>query len=102
MAEFVTSRDFVAHLHKVFHAEAPLALELELVEVRERSNAQIEQFSVFFSGPESPCLKQGLYTLKHAEMLDLELFLVPLGPKNGCMVYEAVFSRLLTDMQTAG
>ena len=102
MAEFVTSSDFVAHLQTVFHVETPIALELELLEVRDRSNAHIEQFSVFFSGPESPFLKQGIYTLKHAEMLDLEIFLVPLGPKNARMAYEAVFSRLRSGMQPVG
>ncbi|MGA9673562.1 MAG: hypothetical protein WBQ94_30505, partial [Terracidiphilus sp.] len=51
---------------------------------------------VIFNGPASPWLRQGTYTLTHAAMSQLDLFMVPLGPKEGKMVYEAVFSRLVS------
>jgi hypothetical protein len=95
MAEFPASKDFVAHLHTAFKIETPAALELELTEVHDRSNAQLEQFSVIFTGPASPWLQQGTYTLLHPQMQGLTLFLVPLGPRDGRMVYEAVFARLI-------
>ena len=96
MAELLRSRDFAAHLHTVFRVETPVALELELTEVNERSNDKVEQFSVFFQGPASPWLRQGMHMLQHAQMQRVDLFLVPLGPREGRMVYEAVFARLLT------
>ena len=44
MPEFPASKDFVAHLHTAFKVETPVARELELSEVHDRSNAQLEQF----------------------------------------------------------
>jgi hypothetical protein len=93
MSELLTSKDFAVHLHTVFKVESPAAVELELEEIEDRSNAQLEQFSVIFTGPESPWLPQGTYTLLHPEMQQVALFLVPLGPRAGRMVYEAVFTR---------
>lgn len=95
MPELLGSKDFAAHLHTTFKVETPLALELEMAEVTDRSNAQIEQFSVIFNGPATPWLQQGTYSLLHAGMGEVNLFLVPLGPRDGQMFYEAVFSRLL-------
>lgn len=94
MPELPASKDFAAHLHTAFRVETPMALELELAEVTDRSNAQVEQFSVLFTGPASPWLRQGTYTLFHPQMQELALFLVPLGPRDDRMVYEAVFARL--------
>jgi hypothetical protein len=101
MAELLRSKDFAAHLHKIFRVETPIGLELKLDEVADTSNEQIEQFSVLFTGPESPWLQQGTYTLLHPEMDEVTLFLVPLGPRNGRMVYEAVFARLIAAQQAA-
>jgi hypothetical protein len=95
MPERLGSKDFAAHLHTIFRVETPLALELEMAQVEDRSNAQIEQFSVHFTGPESPWLRQGTYTFLHPWMGELSLFMVPLGPRNGHMVYEVIFSRLI-------
>ena len=95
MPENLTSGDFARHLNTVFKVETPEALEFELTEVEDRSSAAVEQFSVLFKGPPSPWLQQGTYELVHGEMQRLTLFLVPLGPKDGGMAYEAVFSRLI-------
>jgi len=95
MPELLTIKDFVPHLHTIFRVETPTALEFELAEVTDRSNAQIEGFSAVFTGPVSPWLPQGIYTLLHPAMQEVSLFLVPLGPRGGRMLYEAVFSRLI-------
>ena len=103
MQESLGSRDFAAHLHTTFKIETPLELELEMAEVVDRSNQQVEQFSVIFSGPVSPWLQQGTYSLQHTKMGEVSLFLVPLGPRDGRMLYEAVFSRLVaTPASTPG
>jgi len=95
MPEFLTIEDFAAHLNTAFRVDGSGDLDLELVEVRDWSNGRIEQFSVLFAGPVSPWLRQGTYTLKHPQLHELAIFLVPVGPKNAHMVYEAMFSRLI-------
>ena len=55
MPEQLGSKDFLPHLHTIFTVEAPGNQELEMIEVIDQSNAQIEQFSVYFAGPASPC-----------------------------------------------
>lgn len=95
MADHLGSKDFSVHLHQVFQVGSPSVLELELVEVTDKSNPQIEQFSILFAGPPSPCLQQGTYTLVHPDKAEITLFLVPLGPRDGHAIYEAVFSRLV-------
>ena len=49
-------------------------------------------FSILFRGPMTPVLPQRIYRIDHAVMGSFDLFLVPLGPRNGGMVYEAIFT----------
>ena len=50
-------------------------------------------FSLLFLGPEGAGgLPQRTWTLEHAALGRLDIFLVPLGPVQGRMRYEAVFS----------
>jgi hypothetical protein len=52
-----------------------------------------QAFSLLFLGPLSPqYLVQHTYRLEHEQMGTLEIFLVPLGPENGRMRYEAIFN----------
>ncbi len=95
MTELLRSEDFAPHLHTLFRVETPAAHELELVEVTDRSNQQLEQFAVFFAGPAAPWLEQGTYTLLHPAMGQVTLFMGPKGPRDGRMIYEAAFSRLI-------
>lgn len=95
MLDQLGSKDFATHLHTIFRVEKPALLDLELAEVNDRSNAQVEQFSVLFAGPASPWLGQGTYALIHPQLGPLELFIVPLGPQGNQMIYEAVFSHLI-------
>ena len=93
MLAVLTSRDFAPHLHTRFRVAELANYELELAEVSDSSNAQLEQFSLIFTGAASPWLNQGLYQLAHSQMPECELFLVPLGPDEKGMRYEAAFSR---------
>lgn len=99
MPEPMTREDFLPHVHTIFRVDGPVALELELAEIRDLSNAQLEQFSLLFTGPASPWLEQGTYALLHQEK-EISLFLVPLGPENGRMVYEAAFTRFASGTET--
>lgn len=49
-------------------------------------------FSLVFSGPGGPHLLQNTYRMSHGELGELDIFLVPLGPKDGRNLYEAVFT----------
>src|SRR5271170_5224922 len=96
MPEKFTRSDFAPHLHTCFRVLQLENHELVLAEVTDQSNAQLEQFSLIFTGTASPWLRQGLYTLLHPQMLEFELFLVPLGPDAAGMRYEAAFSRFIS------
>lgn len=67
-------------------------LELELVACEESRHARPDHaaFSLIFLAPGDEHLPQQIFTLENAELGEVELFLVPLGPKEGRMRYEAV------------
>jgi|SRR5271168_826732 len=95
MPEKLTVSDFAPHLHTRFRVSQQEGYELELAEITDHSNAQLEQFSLIFTGIASPWLPQGSYKLEHPQMSECELFLVPIGPDAAGMRYQAVFSRLI-------
>jgi hypothetical protein len=90
----LTAADFTARLNEKFVlsvAGEPVALDL--TEVEELGPSQTRRaFSLRFLGPAQPILPQATYRLDNAAMGALEIFLVPLGPKDGGMRYEAVFT----------
>jgi hypothetical protein len=49
-------------------------------------------FSLIFRGPRTPILCQRIYRLEHETMGALEIFIVPVGPDESGVLYEAVFS----------
>jgi len=76
------------------------AVTMELAEVAEGSEPggrgphgeERSQFSLVFRGPAGRVLPQAIYRLAHAELGELELFLVPLGPDAQGSRYEAAFA----------
>jgi uncharacterized protein DUF6916 len=99
MLQDLTSASFEAHLGSPFHihygAAAPLEAVLQGVRRHEpHPGPRAEPFSVYFRGPRQPVLPQAIYRLEHPVLGTLDLFLVPIGPdpKEGGMVYEAVFN----------
>jgi uncharacterized protein DUF6916 len=95
MMKALKLEDFIPHGHGRFQVAGEVPLELELTSATDHSNAQLEQFSLIFTGPVSPCLPQRLYELFHPGMGNVELFLVPVGPGETGMLYEAAFSRFI-------
>lgn len=73
---------------------------LELVEVSSSGEAggrgpageERMQFALVFRGPAAPVLPQGIRHLRHDDLGELELFLVPLGVDAGGARYEAAFA----------
>lgn len=49
-------------------------------------------FSLIFHGPVDRYAPQGIWRLEHPEVGRLDVFLVPLGPAEDVMRYQAVFS----------
>lgn len=94
------SRDFAECVHTRFELHAPSGetIPFELMSVTEKEPApRQEQFTLLFHGPAAPALAQQIVPLRHPKLGELNLFFVPLGPKDGVMEYEVVFNRLRRD-----
>ncbi len=91
--ESLTADDFSARLEDKFALSLPGAA-LRLAEVEKLGGASIgrQPFSLRFIGPAKPILPQAIYRLENPTLGALEIFLVPLGPRDGGMRYEAVFT----------
>lgn len=99
MLENLTSHDFAPLLKQTFrlsYQPGQPPLEVTLVEVEEfgiepRGGGR-KPFSLIFHGPLSPGLPQHIYTLEHDALGKLDVFIVPLGPEQGSMRYQVIFS----------
>lgn len=96
----LTKDDFDPHVGEEFELDlgAGQALPLELASTHPLSSDTVESatrapFSLIFRSPgERRHAPQQIYTLRHPELGELEIFLVPLGPDERGMRYEAVFT----------
>ena len=87
MLDQLTIDHFSTYVNETFtlHFEGMDSLSLELIEVSplgaapENSTTR-QAFSVIFRGPAEPILIQQIYNVVHAQLGELMLFLVPLGP----------------------
>ena len=98
MSEVLKKSSFDPHLNTTFEVNAEIegVVEVELVEVVEHNKENLESFSVLFKGPKEKFFNQKLYKVKHAEMGELDLMLVPVVHLNqDAFYYEAAFTRLL-------
>jgi hypothetical protein len=70
------------------------ALDLKLIEIRRLGNALREggAFALTFLSAPGPIVPQATYPIEHHALGTLELFIVPLGPKDGGNCYEAIFT----------
>lgn len=99
MLEQLTIDSFEPLVGSSFWAEFPndarVELRLERVgKVMESEAARLNRqpFSLFFAGPRSYMLKQGVYRIAHESMEAMEIFLVPVGERPDAYEYEAVFT----------
>lgn len=90
----LTVDDFSARLSDAFTVKGHNAsLQLVLSGIEKFGMSQRRQaFSLRFMGPAQPVLPQSIYRLENATMGVMDIFLVPLGPQDGGMRYEAVFT----------
>lgn len=97
MLEWVTLDSFVRALNTSFRLNSTSSqpLKLLLIEATDLTSfPRSEAFSIVFRGPQRPFLPQAIYKLDHDSLGSLELFLVPIGPDEEGMRYEAIFNRL--------
>jgi len=83
------------------HASDETVLEVRLSHVSEanpttaraaRERGHRAPFALLFHGPAAPVLPQRIYRIEEDELGALDLFLVPLGPDEHGMRYEAIFA----------
>jgi hypothetical protein len=91
--------DFAAHLGSAFRLRQPDGAALELVLLEATAHPHLPPqpgrrrgFSLVFRSALSGRLPQGIYRLDHEAVGAMEVFLVPIGPREGGMCYEAVFN----------
>lgn len=91
-----TQATFAPHVGTNFELERedrpPLVLRLEQVYALPSSpHAPRAAFGLGFSTAEPGALPQHIYPLRHAALGELEVFVVPSGPRDGRMRYDVIF-----------
>ena len=102
MLDQLKSTDFTPLINQRFrlYTEGQDSLEIELIEVTPLGSdpahasrtQKREPFSIVFRGPAGTPLPQRIYRIEHARMGVLDIFLVPIGPGEDGMHYEAIFT----------
>ena len=100
--EWLTCADFVDWVGDTFEVAVgdAAAASFELLEAAESTEpggrgpdgTTRMQFSLVFRGPTSPLHPQGTYRLAHADLGELDLFLVPVGSEPDGIRYQAAFA----------
>jgi hypothetical protein len=92
----VTHADFAACLNQSFTMRTDdVCVEAHLISVSPWGGAPHEgrqPFSLIFRGPLTPVLTQQIHVIHSPVLGELEIFLVPVGPDEQGMRYQAVFS----------
>jgi hypothetical protein len=87
--------DFEPHRGESFRLSAQgTMLELRLTGVQRLGTALRAggAFSLTFSTPPGPIAPQATYPIEHPALGTLELFIVPIQPKDGSNRYEVIFT----------
>lgn len=99
MLERLTIQEFASHQNEDFVLDlenAGQTLKIKLIEVSEIGTPKPQEkrraFSLVFLGSSDRPLIQKIYHLSHPKMGDLDIFLVPIGPNQKGLQYEAVFN----------
>ena len=95
----VTHKDFEACLSQPFSVrpENEDDFEIDLIQVKligdgDPTKDTRQAFSLLFRGPTEHSLSQSLYRIENETLGELQLFLVPLGPDETGMLYDATFN----------
>jgi hypothetical protein len=92
--EDFTVGTFSGHLGNSFrvHPDESSTLDLELVSATELNEGSERPFSIVFCGPTDVPLPQRIYRMEHEQIGAFEIFLVPIGPDEVGLLYEAIFN----------
>jgi hypothetical protein len=99
--ESFTAETFSVHVGSVFRIYPdpgdPLDFELNSVirlggSPEGESSGRRQPFSIVFRGPGDVLLPQRTYRMEHAEIGSFDLFIVPIGPDEEGLRYEAIFT----------
>jgi hypothetical protein len=98
MLDKLTAEDFSPLLEEQFEINIAQDqnIHLQLIEVTPgkftNSSTERKTFSIVFRGALDTEIPQGIYAIKHKKLGELSLFLVPIGPDENGMCFEAVFN----------
>lgn len=89
--------DWLAHLQQDYtlYLSAERTVELRLTNVTPLSahdGYERQPYSLEFTGPLKPLLPQSTYKFQNESMGELDIFIVPIGPRGQAMYYEAIFT----------
>jgi hypothetical protein len=87
--------DFTPHLEAVFDmqtAGGTVPLKLAKVDPAGNSGRKGGAFSLIFVAPKGPFLPQAIYPVQHPALGTMEIFLVPIGPRQDGNGYQAIFT----------
>ncbi len=92
----LTHEDFTPRLNERFRLQTETSShDLRLFQVKPLGMGMPggrEPFSLLFRAPKDALVPQMIYRLENDRMGALDLFLVPIGPDEHGMVYEALFN----------
>jgi hypothetical protein len=89
----ITNDDFSGRVGKTFDVQAAghqLSLKLDAFQELPATQRAGGSFRLEFAGPMNPQLGQGVFPFRIGTDV-YNIFIVPVGPKAGAMIYEAVF-----------
>ena len=96
MLEDFTVHTFSEHLGGTFrvHPDGSDPLDLELISASELGEGagRGRPFSIVFRGGGDAVLPQRTYKMEHDQIGSFELFIVPIGPDERGLRYEAIFT----------
>ena len=92
MADLFTSESFDGRIGEIFEVAPAEGLPLELVLSECDADQYERSFSLLFHARDGRLEPQQTFRVRHAELGEFDLFLVPLGPDERGMRYEAVFT----------
>jgi hypothetical protein len=87
--------DFTPHLEAAFAMQTAggvVPLKLAKVDPAGNSGRAGGAFSLIFVAPKGPWLPQAIYPVTHPSLGIMEIFLVPIGPRQDGNGYQAIFT----------
>ena len=94
----ITAQDFLSYINQSIKIifEPSVTLDAKIIEVEEKvqnlSDFRIPFSVVFRTSQKDEYYSQGTYVILHPTKGELHVFLVPIGPDDRGMRYEAVYS----------